>query len=400
MVREPGGVNCHWAVPAPRSVHVLARSLCLVAAAFPSVAFAYTGVLGTEPAVLERAGRGGAAVYSFVRYFAANDWTAMGDIDGNWSARYAPRGGRNLGLDLLRVEAGVAFGSWRFGYVYRREAIVETNRDTLDLYYLENNNLPIPVGRPFALDFYGNAFEGEGLRVEKAFEMRPNESITLRAGLGASWLRGIRSRSGSVLGRVTASAPNTFAFDAAVVERDTKKTFPFMTPGSPEGSGYALDVALDLRWAGRNRVMLAVEDVVSRIVWDELPATDARATSNTAARDAQGFIVYRPALAGQNRRIEYIQRLDPKAFVEYSREFGPLSAGAGALVVRGVAIPRVALDYRLSDSWRVSAERDFRFGTKGLGLSYKSLSLSILSERADLGSAKAYGLAARVAVPF
>lgn len=371
-----------------------------MALAIAPAAFAFSGVLGAVPAVPERAGRDGIAVYSSVRYFAGNDWTAMSDIDGNWSGRYAPRGGRNLGVDFLRAEAGVAFGSWRMGYVYRREAVIEANRDTLDVYYLENNNLPIPVGRSFALDFYGNAFEGEGLRIEKAFEMRPNESIALRAGVGASWLRGIRSRSGSVLGGVTATAPNTFAFDAALVERDTRKTFPFMRPGSPEGSGYALDVALDLRWAGRNRVMLAVEDVVSRIAWDELPATDARATSNTAARDAQGFIVYRPALAGQNRRIEYTQRLDPKAFVEYSREFGALSAGAGALVVRGVAIPRFALDYRLSDSWRVSAEHDFRFGGTGIGLKYRSLSVSVFSENLDLDRAKAYGLAVQLAIPF
>lgn len=378
----------------------LAACFCLIAWALLPSSAALAGVLDDAPTPSERARHAGTRFFSSLRYFAANDWTALDDIEGNWSGRYAPRGGRNLAVDFLRAEVGVAHDSWRIGTFYRREIVIEASRDTLDLLYLEKNNSPIPVGRRFALDFDAEALEAEGIRIEKAFELVRGERAGLWASLGASWLRGSRTRSGTVRGGVAATAPNTFAFDANWIDRNTRKTYPFITPGSPEGSGYTLDLALEFQWADRNRLLLSVEDLDSRIAWRGVPTTEARATSNTAARDAQGFIVYQPAIAGQNRRIDTIQRLDPKTTIEYLRTFGALSAGAGALVVRNIAIPRLTLDYRLNEAWRVSAEHDLRFGGVGVGVRYKSLSVAVLSERTDLNSAKAYGVAARLAVPF
>ncbi|MBI3041681.1 MAG: hypothetical protein HYY78_02515 [Betaproteobacteria bacterium] len=357
-------------------------------------------MLDDAPLPSERARHAGTRVFSTVRYFTANDWTAREDIEGNWSGHYAPRGGRNLGVEFLRAGVGVAHDAWRVGYFQRRDVVIDTNRDTLDLLYLERNDLPIPVGRRFALQLEADSLEAEGVRIDRAFELHRSGRSGLWASLGLSLLRGSRARSGGLAGGITASAANTFSFDAAWIDRNTRKTFPFITPGSPEGSGYALDAALEFVWAEHNRVLLSVEDLLSRIAWRDVPATEARASSNTAARDAQGFVVYLPAVSGRNRRLDYTQRLDRKSTVHYSREFGPLSVGAGALVVRSIAIPRLSLDYRLGGAWRVSAEYDFRFGSVGAGLRYKWLSLAVLSDSTDLGGAKAYGLAAQLAVPF
>lgn len=357
-------------------------------------------MLDNDPTPAAQARHAGLKVFSSLRYFSGNDWTALDDIEGTWSRRYEPRGGRNLAVDLLRAEAGVAYDAWRVGYVRRREIVIVTSRDTLDLLRLEQNNLPIPVGRRFALDLDAESLEAEGIRVQKAFELYRGERAGLWTSLGAAWLRGSRTRSGTVQGGATATAPNTFSFDAAWTDRNTKKSFPFITPGSPEGSGYAVDLALELQWADRNRLVLSIEDIASRIEWRGVPTTEARATSSTALRDAQGFIVYQPAVAGQNSRKDYIQHLDVKTTIDYSREFGPVTVGAGAFIVRQIAMPRASLEYRIGGAWRVSAERDFRFGGVGFGLRYKSLSIAASSERTDLSSAKSYGLVARLAVPF
>lgn len=371
----------------------------MAAAASPSAAFASTGMCN-DAAPSDRFGHDKTAIFASLCYFTGNDWTAINGISGNWAERFAPRSGRNLAVRFLRAETSVAYDSWRISYLYRQEAVVVASRDAIDLLYLEKNNLPIPAGRRFTLDFNGNAFEGEGLKIEKAFELHRGESSVLRAGVGASLLRGSRSRSGDVLGEVAATGPNTFSFDANWIDRNTKKTFLFITPGSPEGSGYAIDAAVEFEWADRNRLSLSVADFNSRIFWRDVPTTEARAISNNTTRDAQGFIVYQPAVVGQNGRKDYTQHLDPKTTIQYSRAFGPFSIGAGALVVRSIAIPRVSLDYRLDDAWRFAVEHDFRFGSVGVALRYKYLSVAVSSERLDPDSAKSLGLAAQLVVLF
>lgn len=399
LPHKPGG-HRHCGVELRRCGCVLAGCLCLIASAAPPAAFAFTGVFEDTLAPPARAGHDGVAFFSSLRYFAGNDWTAMNGIEGNWSGRFSPRSGRNLAVAFLRAEVGVARDSWRISYLHRREAIVDASRDAIDLLYLEKNNLPIPVGRRFALRFDAEVLEAEGLKIEKAFELYRGDHSGLRASLGASLLRGSRTRSSTVRGELTATGPNTFSFDANWIDSYTKKTFLFITPGSPEGSGYALDAALEFKWADRNRLSLSVADLDARIAWRDVPTTEARATSNTATRDAQGFIVYQPAVVGQNRRKDYTQHLDPKTTIQYSRAFGPLSLGAGALVIRSIVIPRVSFDYRLDDAWRFALEHDFRFGSVGLGLRYKLLSIAVLSERRNLDSAKSLGLAAQLVVPF
>lgn len=398
-LRKPGGAHRRRGMALRCRGWVLAGFLGLTAAP-PAAAFLSTDTCDDTPALSERLEHGKRAIFTSLCYFAGNDWTAMNDISGNWTERFSPRSGRNLALRFVRAEVGVAQGSWRISYLRRQEAVVEASRDTVDLLYLEKNNLPIPIGRRFALEFDGNAFEAEGLKIEKAFELHRSGSSVLRAGVGASVLRASRSRSGAVQGEVTATAPNTFAFNANWIDRNTKKTFPFITPGSPEGSGYAIDAAVIFEWAEKNRLSLSVADLDGRIAWRNVPTTEARATLNTATRDAQGFIVYQPAVAGQNSRKDFSQRLDPKTTVRYSRAFGPLSVGAGALVIRSIAIPWVSLDYRLDDAWRFAVEHDFRFGSVGVGLRYKYLSISVSSERSDLDNTKAYGIAAQLVVPF
>jgi hypothetical protein len=361
--------------------------------------FAAPGVPdGASLLVRPRDARG--EVFSSVHYYAGSDWTAINRIDGDWRERFAPRDGRNVAVRFLHAEVGVARGPWRVSYLRRQEAVLETNRDTLELYYLEQNNLPVPVGRPYALRLYGNAFEAEGLKVARSFELGHGETFVLRTAVGASLLRGARARFGAVDGTAVATAPDTFAFNAAWTEYGTKKRFPFITPGSPEGAGYAFDTEVDYAWGRGNRLTLTVTDLWSKIAWRDLPATEARANSNAAARDPQGFIIYHPVVSGRNARQSRDQRLDAKTTLLYTRTLGAWTAGAGALAVRGNVMPRLGLDYRLGTSWRAAIERDFRFGATGVGLQYKWLSIAVRSERWDLDRSKAVGLTLHFALPL
>lgn len=362
--------------------------------------FAASSALEMVPARVERDGRPATEVFSSVRYFSASDWTSVGDIGGDWSARFSPRSGRNVAVEFLHAEIGVARGSWRLSYLRRHEVIVRASRDAVELFYLEKNNLPIPAGRRYALSLEANALDADALRIQKTFELRRGETSTLRALLGGSLIRGKRTRTATMQGEVTRTGSNVFSLDANWSDSYTKKTYPFLTPGSPEGSGYAVEAAVEFRWAEKNRLTLCVEDLGARIAWRDVPSTDARATSNTAARDARGFLVYQPAIVGQNQRKAYTQRLDTKTTFQYSRTLDAFSIDAGVRIVGGIVMPRVAIGYRLDDAWRLTLERDLRFGSVGLGLQYKHLSVAASIEGRDPDKAMARGLAAQLVVPF
>ena len=374
------------------------KLLALAFAVMPGVA---SGFVHDDPdSFLGSSTRPANGVYASLSYFTGNDWTSIRDFSGNWSRRYTPREGRNLAVAFLRAETGAAYGSWRIGYVHRREAIIDASRDTVDLLYLQNNNLPIAAGRRFDLELDAQLIEADGIKVDKGFEFRLADASSLRLNVAVSALRGSRTRSAAVRGSLAATVPGTYAFDVNWNDVYSDKTYPFITPGSAAGSGHSIDAALEYEWGRGNRLSLSVLDLDSRIAWRDVPSTDARAISATATRDAQGFVVYLPAVAGQNGRKEYIQHLDPKTTLRYSRTAGAFSVAAGAFVVRGIAIPQASVEYRFGEAWRVSLGREFRFGSFNMALRYKSLSLAVSAESRDPERARSLGLAAQLAWPL
>lgn len=347
-----------------------------------------------------RARDGGFGAYASFQYFSGNDWTTIQGISGNWSERFSPREGRNLALALARAEVGASYGTWRAGYLHRRDVTIETNRDVIDLLYYQRNNLPIPVGRTFSLHFEAEALDVEGPRIAKTFEFNWSESASLRVGVAVASLQGSKVRSSRVGGEVTATGPGTFALEAQWLDIYTRKTYLFLTPGAPSGKGHSLDAAIDFDWGDGNRAWLSIEDLYARMSWREVPSTEARATTNTATRDAQGFIVYLPAVAGQNRRREFTQRLDPKTSLGYAKSIGRGTVAAKAFFLRGFAIPSASFDYRLADHWRVGIERDFRFDTVSLSLSWRGVSVSLASDRGRIAQARALGVAMQFSHAF
>ena len=338
--------------------------------------------------------------YASFRYFEGNDWTAVRGLSGKWTERYSPRDGRNLALASARAEVGAAYGSWRLGYVYRKDVTIVADRGVLDLLYLQRNNLPMPAGRTFNLTLAAQAYEVEGPRVAKSFEFDWGKGTKVRIGLGVSSLEGNAVRSTRVGGEVTATGPARFALNVPWLDSYTKKSYLFLAPGSPSGHGYSLDGALELEWQGGSRAWLSVQDLYGRIFWREVPTTQANATTNTTTRDAQGSIVYLPAVSGQNSRLNFTQRIDPRIFAGYAQSFGGATLAGEAFFLRGNLIPSVSIDYRFGENWTLGAARDLRFGSVTLSAAWRKLSLALSSDQRDLGQARALGLALRYSHAF
>ena len=207
----------------------------------------------------------------------------------------APRSGRNLAYidDEVRVERQA--GSWNFGLLARSRATLVASADTLALYQQVDGGEPISADRRWAVEARFRGFSGGGLVVGREH------------GLGAGWsahwqvqaLVLQRWRERRISGTVGASlASGEYDFALTSAQRDDRLRFPFQSTYPSRGAALLGD--LSLAWQGQQWQFEATVKDAGWQHWRALPRQDAVLDSRTAAFDADGFLIYRPLIQGQN----------------------------------------------------------------------------------------------------
>ena len=207
----------------------------------------------------------------------------------------APRPGRNLAYidDEVRVERQL--GSWNFGLLARSRATLVASADTLALYQQVDGGAPISADRRWAVEARFRGFSGGGLVVGREH------------GLGAGWsahwqvqaLVLQRWRERRISGTVGASlASGEYDFALTSAQRDDRLRFPFQSTYPSRGAALLGD--LSLAWQGQRWQFEATVKDAGWQHWRALPRQDAVLDSRTAAFDADGFLIYRPLIQGQN----------------------------------------------------------------------------------------------------
>ncbi len=214
----------------------------------------------------------------------------------------APRRGRNLAYidDELRLER--TQGAWTFGLLARSRATLVASADTLALYRQVDGGEPVTEDRRWDVDARLRGFSGGGLQVGR------------QHGAGAGWsarwdvqaLVLQRWRERHITGTAGASAASgAYNFALSSMQRDDGLRFPHQTAFASRGS--ALLGGLALAWQGpRWQFEAAVKDA-GWLHWRALPRQDAVLDSRTSATDADGFLIYRPLVQGQNAQADATQ---------------------------------------------------------------------------------------------
>ena len=371
--------------------------LCLSLSRAASADGSLLGV--SNPADL--AGRQGWGAYAAAHYFEANDYIAVREFSHDWGGDYSPRSGKNTAMQIIRGEAGASLESWRLATLYRKEILLESNRDTTDMAYFNKTRLRVPAGQTFGVDLRIQGFEADGIRLDKGFVLPSTTDMTVSVGVGASLLRGKRVRIGRADGTAS-STVSGYAYNVALEDSNSKATYPFIRDAAPIGQGYAFDLGTRIAWANGARLELAANDLAGKIRWENMPHTLLNANSNTIARDASGFITFNPAISGVNdvnrRSIE--QKLDPKLHAQAVYPIGKFDVFAGTDWTKGYWFPQAGVAYRFDANWKTMLDYDARFKTLGWRIAHKWFYLSLRSESATLDKAKAYGAAAGLNVSF
>lgn len=340
------------------------------------------------------------AVTASARYFAASDYTSMRHFSDDWPGPYTPRNGKNLALAFARADVSARYASWSAGYFYRQDILLESNKDLTDIVYANKTRMPVPAGRSYDIHLAMDGFEAQGIRLDKAFTWKAEKAWELTFGVGASLMKGQRTRIGQARGSALSTASG-YAFNVNLTDADSRKTFFFMAPGDVTGAGHALDLGLRLQWQDGKRLDLAINDLAGEIRWKNLPQSARTANSATTTRDAQGYIVFNPTVSGRNARVDVTQRLDPKGSIEFHAPLADgLSANLGAQWTKDNLFPRLGLAYAAVHGIVVVADYDTRFKTFGLGAAWKEAYLAARTQSLNFDQSRAYGVEAGVVLKF
>lgn len=321
---------------------------------------------------------------------AWSNGTPVLDLDGRWAKGYEARAGEQRAYVTARAEAGVQLPwgrqpdgrAWRVGAVGRVDGSARLSGDAAQaLYHYQSRTDP---DSPMTLDARSEIlyWTGQGVTVQAPVM----DLGGFKLDVSFDQLRLKRLRSLRSAGQVTYNADDTYSY-AGTLRDDHSKTFPpFTQAPDAEGVGQALSIALAWHKASSatqvspwvpDSVSLLVSDAWSRLRWRGINGDDAVLRSDVAELgDAR--------ITGQYTRRTVVERIPVGTQVraEWARPGGLWSVK----VKNRVGLWQGWLGWQNPGAigWRVAVE-PFA-GALQLGLDWKGLSASVMTDRLDNGA--------------
>lgn len=331
----------------------------------------------------------GWTVYSDISAWQASDAVPISQIDDDWND-YAPRKGRNLALMRNRAAIGVARRGWRLGVELRQDAILGTDRETLDAYHLyQHKGKPVP---PVAFNLQADYFNwrAQALVVGYRFDgpRIAGRASSMELSVAAYGKQRLRERS--VHGTLSYPRADTYGFAATHVDADDRMRYPFMGE-APSASGAGLSLAATVPLAPAWTLQVQADDIASRLRWKKLPVNAESLDSNVSSYDEDGYINYRPLLRGQRNQVERSFRIPRYSAATLDYRFQDWGASVQLARYAGTSIPTIGLSHRFG--WlTLHGKLETRFDSAGIGIEAGNLRLQIQSDSVKLDRAKARAL--------
>ncbi len=319
-----------------------------------------------------------AAIHFQTEALVADDPVSIHDLFNRWQGEFHPKEGTNLAIDDGRIDIGFSTERWGyFGYTYRHQSFIRTNKDTALLTWQQLNDIEFTPGKRYDLLLEIDGFEADGLLYAKGFEPIATPYGTLHIGVGIELLRGRNVQDGYLYGEATANSRKDYDFSAVSDYRYSENYLYTLHVERPEGYGYSSHLSVQWR-SNRFGFDLLCNDLAGAIHWRNLPYSHVDIGSANKSYDENGFVVYNPTVSGVEKSIDAIQRLYRKWRTEASFAFEPHTlVAAGSDWVKGYAFPYARLRHRFKSGLQSSLSYESRFGSVALKIAYGALSLSL-----------------------
>lgn len=231
-----------------------------------------------------------------LRYDHHSDGLALDQMGTrDWAKSLRPRQGLNLSYveDELRLDKQQ--GPWSLALLARSSASLVASPDAMELASLISRGEHPAGNTQWDNEVLLRGFNGVGLEVGRSHRLAARWS----ARWTAQGLLLTRWRERQLNGPASYAADSgSYQFDLQSRELDNKRRFPFQQDFAAQGAGLLLGA--ELGWQGEQAfAALAVRDG-GWLHWRDVPQQQMQLNSVTQAVDADGFLIYRPLIQGQN----------------------------------------------------------------------------------------------------
>jgi len=342
------------------------------------------------------------------RSHVGTDFVAARSLEGRW-VDFGPQGPAGLafasaggGISASKKCVEVAIWS-RSDYAARgADGVLKL----LDAYKLRSDP---PPNQLLNLEFRLKGTTSTGLRVGRTLSLEPifgDRASSLRFTAAFNFFS--LQRYQRVLSNGHLTFRDGYEFKADAFAQDSTKAFDGFGEKNTRGFGKSLDFGLIWEPSDATFLNLSLVDVLWRAAIDRVATLDARLDSNVRTRNQEGYLEVLPSITGRNSSTDLV--LKNPVLPAFSGGFRLLGLGddASRNVVFGFRVERASMA-TLKTLWSsvptlmgcsLSAEREFEFGTYGLGVGCSSVKFGVRSSAVNPNQARSFGWHLTASTPF
>lgn len=275
-----------------------------------------------------------------------SDFSSLADLREDDRSGYRARSSRNLAYVEEEARVQRTTGAWTWSLLARSSATLVANRDAIGALRHLHGLGRDANDRQWNVDARLRGFSGFGAEVGHRFSPGPEwTGLVLVQALALT-----RLRDRHITGAADfEGATSTYGFDLRSRETNDRLDFPFRQDVAPRGA--ALLFGGEIGWKRGPWSLTAGMRDLGWLHWRQVPQQEFTLASRTRDVDAEGFVVYRPLVQGQNRQGGRTRTAPPRAML----------AGGWQATPDGEL--RLRARHFQGFGWRPSAGWAQRFGT-------------------------------------
>ena len=293
-----------------------------------------------------------------------NDWAVFTEVNSQTYSESFTLWGLSEGIDeSIFTEGGEASfthnefsigarkGKWELAAFTRYDYLAKYSPDTAFLTYADSTDIEVP-NADYDVDLKLDHSWNYGLRLGYTVDVSP----TLQAQFRLSGILATDIVDGRANGTVSLTDRELSEGVLDVDYRFTQDLLFLREIDDTQGYGLSLDAIVHWQATDKLNFEVAAFDAFNRIWWNDVPGTQADATTNVLRTDENGIFIVRPILQGKNISGPYGQILKARF--------------------------KARADYKIADRWGVSQEI---FATNGSYLTETGLHFKP-SKRTHIGT--------------
>ena len=308
-----------------------------------------------------------------------NDAFSLKGLFNDFHGNFTEQKSDYTAIGNMRYDIGTYMNnSFYIGYAYRKEAMIKTSSDTMQLVNHVSNDLALPIGKKYQIDLNIEGFETHSIVLATLLPLYHADDLDITLGLSAEALYGIQTQNGYASGEAEAIASDDYDFTWNSHYLYTNNYLYDLDVPQVTSYGYTTHVALRIKY---NHFLfnIVANDLVGKLYWKNLPYSDVVLSSGNKHYDANGYVVYTPVISGFEGNSKYVQTLPNKWRISGQYSFNNNSAKFDIDMVNKIVLPSIEYAHTYKNDVTVSLNYEMYFYMFGAGMRYKYYYFNIQS---------------------